>query len=209
MNEKEIFEIVKYFKKIYTEISIKDINEIYFISNKFFYKKNPHYILYGELLPEEGNKFLEWINGKTFLIKLNELFSIKDSLKKNMVNSVITENEFSITYTNKENIEKIFLLKNDIVIEDINSLKTRIDLIDKSIKYHSDLLQIYLNKDNIISKERTDIKILEIPFKRVLSFVKGSKNKIEFTDELKEGKRYIKLIGENEIMKMIQIFATI
>lgn len=214
MEKKEIFEVVKYFKSIYTPLKIE--NEFYVKDLKIFYKKNPFFLMYGELLFQESNPFLEWAKGKEFMISVEDMNSLRTCLKKNVQEIEMTDDYFKLTYTDKEENPMEFLctMQKDDHYEDIiisidkiqNVLSKEFDLTDDYLE--DDLLELYLDNEDI-TLNRTDIKLIEFPIKRILAYQKDSTHKIRISDLIEGERRYIEVSSTNDLFKLKQIFATI
>jgi len=181
MTEKEIFEVIKYFKNIYT--SINNGSYILFTNNRFVYQNTQYSLLYGQLDHTETNPFKEWSKNKTFLVQIEDINILRSCLKKNIISLDITENEFKLIYKNKEEVEMIFLCsvietpREFIdIIEKINNIEKQIyktETLDGSILNNKEILELYLDDSKLV-ETRTKDKVIEIPFKRILSLLKDS-----------------------------------
>lgn len=218
MTEKEIFEVIKYFKEIYTTINFTDT--IYFVDMNFYYIGDLHYILHGELFKENENAFTNWVKeGGKFFLRMDHVSRVKECLKKNILSLDITKDTFSLKYKNKDGNEEEFLCKKidggDSFFEKIIEKTTKIRSLliykgDLPFNYFDDkeILELYL-KDNKIVEERTTDKLIEIPVKRIISILKSNVHSIRFSDCLDSGKRYTEITGNNKYVRLRQIFATI
>jgi len=214
MTEKEIFEVVKYFKSIYTAVNMAD--EFYIADNKIIYKANSFFIIYGELQNQENNPFIQWVNGKTTVVKLSDLNSVRECLKKNVKSIETDKDKFLLKYTDKDGNEKEFLCSNKINAE-YQPVTEKIHNIQKSLTsefkidsklFEEELLIVYLDGHNITT-ERTENKIVEIPSKRILSLQKGSETYLKISEKDTDGKRFVQISSKNELLELAQIFATI
>jgi hypothetical protein len=216
MTEKEIYEVVKYFKEIYT--SINNGSEILFSKGKFYYQGTVYSLLYGELDSTESNSFKEWIREKNVLLNIKDIDLLRNCLKKNVVSLDITDNEFKLTYKDKEENEMIFLCSSieipesfQNIIEKINNIEIKIDsttIIEGLNLENKDILELYLD-GSVLSENRSSDKIIEIPVKRITSLLKNSEFYINYSKKDTEGKRYVRLGSKNSLLSLNQIFATI
>jgi hypothetical protein len=217
MTEKEMFEVVKYFKSIYTTVNNKT-ESLLFSNKRFYYESNPHFLMFGNLKDQETNTFLEWSKGKNFKLKLSDVDSLRGCLKKNVV-EINVDNNFSFKYKDKDEKDMEFLCSESILSADNEKLIDKISKIESllihssSLKYddfvNKEIIEIYLKEDGTVVEERTSDKIVEIPFKRVQSITKDSDIIVKFSDKDSEGKRYVEFSSSNELLELSQIFATI
>jgi hypothetical protein len=212
------FEVVKYFKSIYTAVNTYG-QSISFFNNRFFYENEPHFLMYGELVPNKDNDFIEWSLNKNFSMKFSEINNLRECLKKNVI-SMSAGATFEIKYKEKETEqERVFLCfqsepsqelkKNIDKINEIEQKLVHSSKFDYSKFEKSEIIELYLLKDNAVTTERTDTKLIEIPFKRVLSILKDSEILIDFSDKGENGKRYVRISSSNDLIKLNQIYATI
>jgi hypothetical protein len=215
MTEKEMFEVIKYFKSIYTAINNDD--EIYITNNKIVYRANPFYILYGELQNDESNEFLKWIKDKSATIKISDLNELRVCLKKNVKNVVFDDKRFRVEYENKDSIPLEFLCSNeinkeyDLIVKKINDI-TKQYIKEYSIEdslFNEELFIAYLDKDLNITLDRTENKVVEIPGKRILSLQKNSEKFLKISEKSEEGKRFVEISSKSDLLNLSQIFATI
>lgn len=217
MNEKEIFEVVKYFKSIYTIINNKT-ESLRFVGRKFFYETNTHFLMYGELAAQNDNPFLTWADGKTFEVKIKDIDSLRSSLKKNMV-SLDSSGDFSLKYKDRDENEVEFLCSESDIRESEKSLMEKVEAIEGMLKksgtlaysdfFNKEIVELYLQENGEISESRTSDKIVEIPFKRIQSVIKDSDISVDFSDKDEEGKRFVRISCSNDLLSLSQIFATI
>jgi hypothetical protein len=216
MTEKEIFEVVKYFKDIYTNINQSE--EIFFKGNKFFYKTGPHFLLHGELVKTESNVFVNWISDMTSVkISTKDMDELRNCLKKNIISLDVTKTEFKLTYKDREGNEKVFLCS-ETPDKSFDTIVSKIDLIsgelpekealDRAKIDSLEILELYL-KEGRSTESRTDDKLIEIPVKRIVSLMKESDYFIRFSNKNDQGRRYVEISSSNAEMSMNQIFATI
>jgi hypothetical protein len=214
MTEKEIFEVVKYFKDIYTTINNGEV--IHFSGLRFFYVPNPHYLLHGKLEASD-NAFIKWLSSgeKNFSIKMSDLDDLRDCLKKNVVSIDASDLDFKLTYKDRDLNEKVFSCKHDDTrttlsdrIDSIIPMMVNVSGIDGSLIENMEILEIY-NENGKVTNLRNSDKIVEIPVKRIISFFKDSENSIRFSDKRSEGHRYVELTGKNKLLSLSQLFATI
>jgi predicted transposase YbfD/YdcC len=212
------FEVVKYFKSIYTQISTYG-EEISFSNNKFFYENDPHFLMYGELVYNEDNDFIKWSSDKSFYLKFSDVDNLRDCLKKNVISMSSGEN-FEIKYKDKNTeIEKIFVCSKSVNSKDLDNKIEKIKEIENKLIYSSkfdyskleasEIVELYILDDGSVTTERTREKLIEIPFKRVLAILKNSEIIVDFSEKGSDGKRYVKISSSNEFIKLNQIYATI
>jgi len=216
MTEKEIYEVVKYFKEIYT--SINNGSEILFSNGKFYYQGSLYSLLYGELDMTETNPFKEWLKEKNTILNVKDIDSLRNCLKKNVVSLDITDTEFKLTYKDKEENEIVFLCSSievpesfQNVINKIDTIETKIDsttVVDNLNLENKDILELYLD-NSVLSETRSSDKVIEIPVKRITSLLKNSEFYINYSKKDSEGKRYVRLGSKNSLLSLNQIFATI
>jgi hypothetical protein len=212
------FEVVKYFKSIYTPIS--SYGEALFCSNgKFFYERNPHFLMCGEFIKDDENNFIKWAADKDFILEFSKIDDLRECLKKNVI-SMSSDSNFEIKYKEKDSdTEKSFELSNSKMSVEMRTNITKIEEIDKKMKHSSkfsyssfkerEIIELYLTQDNTVTFDRTDMKLIEVPFKRVISILKESEITIEFSELESDGKRYVKVSSSNGLIKLSQIYATI
>jgi hypothetical protein len=231
--QKEIFEVIKYFGHIYTLINNNIVQKIYFVGNKFFYKKDQFFILYGELINNENNEFLKWIKGKKVTLELDYINEFKKAaIKKNLKEMIISDNEFKIIYDDRDGNEQVFLCSN-IDNKNYHDIIKIVDKIETGLIYKYDLdfsnfednLILYIDKNNQTIQEKTVEKIIELPIKRILSHqslsktvknaigidkdIEGVKYILSYSDRDENNKRYVSIMSISGFVKINQIFATI
>jgi sporulation protein YlmC with PRC-barrel domain len=217
MTEKEMFEVVKYFKSIYTTINNKT-EKLLFAGSTFYYEGNSHFLMFGRLKDQENNDFIKWSKDKNFEIKFSDVDSLRNCLKKNVVD-LNFDTDFLFKYKDKEDNDREFLCSDVFLSEQNKNLVNKINTIESllthstSLKYddfvNKEIIELYLNENGTVSEERSSDKIVEIPFKRVQSITKDSDIIVKFSDKDEEGKRYVEFSSSNELLELSQIFATI
>jgi len=218
MTKKEIFEVVKYFKNIYTTINFAEV--VYFIDTSFYYLGEQHYILHGELFTKENNAFLEWLKkgGKLFMY-MTQVRLLTECLKKNIISLDITDDSFSLKFKDKNDNPREFLCERlkegdtffDKVVDKTKMIRSKLSFKrDLPSNYFDgkELLEVYLKNGDIVD-DRTSDKLIEIPVKRILSILKSNIHSIRFSNRLDNGRRYIEITGNNKFVRLHQIFATI
>ena len=137
-------------------------------------------------------------------------------LKKNIKSITFDDYKFVIRYSNKEDEDEEFICSNrnyvlfDQIVEKIDSLTPKLASeikLDEKIFKENELI-IYL-KDNKITEERTENKLIEVPVKKVLSLQKNSDIFFRYTDKDSYGKRYIEISSKSDQLILKQLFATI
>jgi hypothetical protein len=219
MTQQEIFEVVKYFKSIYTKVNLQD--EIYLVGKSekeanLFYKGEMYYLLYGKIKSEEDNVFLTWLKNKSVKIKISDMDSLRNCLKKNVLDLSTTDSDFSLKYTLKDGTETTFKCINeeDESFEAVKDKITKIEGIltnkhDLDVSYFDrDVLEIYSKKDGFTTDRNGD-KLIEFPIKRILSYQKESSHVLSFSDKDENKKRYVMISSDNSVLSLSQIFATI
>jgi len=231
--QKDIFEVVKYFKFVYTLINNNNVEKIYFKGNKFYYKKDTFFILYGELENNADNAFLEWIINKEVTLELDYINIFKnDVIKKNIQTLESTDDYFKITYEDRDGENKEFLCSNKVDISYANIVQA-VDIIKPKLGHDYDLdftkfedtLLLYIDENQEISMEFMTETLIDFPIKRILSTQSLSKalkkflkfdeatDKIEYvlqySDRDEYGKRFIEISSKSKLMQINQIFATI
>jgi hypothetical protein len=219
MTQQEIFEVVKYFKSIYTKVNLQD--EIYLVGRSekeadLFYKGEMYFLLYGMIKSEEDNVFLAWLKDKRVKIKISDMDSLRNCLKKNVVDLTTTDSEFSLKYTLKDGTETIFkcIDERDESFESVREKITKIEKIlvnkyDLDTSYFDrDVLEIYSKKGGFTTDRNGD-KLIEFPIKRILSYQKESSHILKFSDKDENKKRYVMISSDNTLLSLSQIFATI
>ena len=232
-SEKEFFEVVKYFKNIYTLINNRIVEKIYFVGNKFYYKKDQFFILYGELINNEKNEFLKWIKDKKVTLSLDYINDFKnDAIKKNIIDLTVNDSEFKLEYTDRDGNNKFFLCSNEEnksyseIIDTISLIELKLtNSYTLNLADFEDNLILYVDDNNKASQEKFDEKIIEFPIKRILSHQSLSKTMkkdlgvdeniegiiytLDFSNRDENNKRYVKINSESGYVKISQIFATI
>jgi hypothetical protein len=221
MTEKEIFEVVKYFKNIYTTINMKD--EIYLVGQDsgafIYYKDEPYFLLYGKLVDDENNLFLKWIKGKKVALKLKDINNLRECLKKNVIDITSDDSEFILKYKDKEENEVLFVCKNksnpiyEKIIEKIEVIESHLtkNLDIRKELLESDVLELYLDTDNkFLTEEKSSNKLIEIPSKRIMSDQKNAnRHIIRFSEKDESGRRYVEVSSFSDLINLSQIYATI
>jgi hypothetical protein len=219
MTQQEIFEIIKYFKSIYTKINLQD--EIYLVGKSekeadLFYKGEMYFLLFGKVKSEEDNVFLTWLKDKSVKIKVSEMDSLRNCLKKNVVDLNMTNTEFALKYTLKDGSETVFKCI-DEKDESFEKIKDKINNIERSLNnkyvidssyFDRDVLEIY-SKEKGFTTDRNGDKLIEFPIKRILSYQKESSYTLSFSDKDENKKRYVMISSSNALLELSQIFATI
>jgi hypothetical protein len=232
-SEKEMFEVVKYFKNIYTLINNRIVEKIYFVGNKFYYKKDQFFILYGELVNNENNEFLKWIKGKKVTLELDYINDFKNNaIKKNLKDLIVSSDEFRFEYTDRDGKSQVFLCSNidnekyHDIIDTISSIESKlVNSYNLNFNNFEDNLVLFTGNDGEATIEKGEEKIIEFPIKRILSYQSLSKTSKEalgidkndegisytlnFSDRDENNKRYVKISSESGYVKISQIFATI
>lgn len=212
-----MFEVVKYFKSIYTTINNKT-EKLLFAGTDFYYESNSHFLMLGSLKDQENNEFIKWSKDKNFEIKFSDIDSLRNCLKKNVVD-LSFDTDFLFKYKDKEENDREFLcsettlsLQDQGLINKINTIKSLL-INSTELNYgdfvNKEIIELYLNEDGSVSEERSSDKIIEIPFKRVQSVIKDSNITVKFSDKDDEGKRYVEFTSSNDLLELSQIFATI
>jgi len=224
MTEKDIFEVVKYFKSIYTFINIKD--DIFLSGGSNYieinYTPDQFFIIYGQLKNDKSNEFLKWINHKNIELNIKEIANLKECLKKNVISLDMDDNKFELKYKDKDGIEKIFLCsvievaslkfeESILKIRDINKELGKEIPIDKSI-FNNEITEIYLTHgSNPNETKNYESKVFELPSKRIVALLKDATNfymRIS-GDRIDNNKQFIEISSSNDLIKLSQIFAII
>jgi len=230
--QKEIFDVVKYFKFVYTLINNNSVDKIYFKGNRFYYTKDQFFILYGELEDNVENAFLDWIKDKEITIELDYINDFKnDAVKKNLQSLEISDEAFKITYDDRAGDTKEFLCSNQInadyskIIKTVDNIKSKIvGSYDLDFTKFEETLLLYID-DNGLSMEIKDETLIDFPIKRILStqslskalkkYLKldetldGVEYVLHYSDRDEYGKRFIEISSKSILMQINQIFATI
>ena len=154
-------------------------------------------------------------------------FELKGIRKKDVIDLVSTDKEYTIKYTTKDNEEeeKIFTcpelkeLDKDLrsgFEQDVKKIKdleaTLGDRINVPFDFfeNEEIFEVFLDKDNKIVKTRTPEKVLEIPTNKIVSLMKKPDEvfiRIGTRDEL--GKRCVAIGSKNSLVESTQLFITI
>jgi len=218
MTEKEIFEIVKYFKSIYTTINNKT-EKLLISNNYFYYEADPHFLMFGKMINQENNVFLNWSNDKIFDLNFKDVDNLRSCLKKNVVSVDLDNTKFVLKYKDKEEVEQDFLCSKKEISDSDKIIINKINIIKSLFKnqalfayndfINKEIIELYIKEDGTVSEERSADKIIEIPFKRVQSLIKDSDIIVKFSNKDDEGKRYVMITSSNDLLELSQIFATI
>ena len=212
---KLVYNEFKYFKNIYTTLNRS--NYIIFSKKEnnvsLDFLNDPadvFYILRGET--SSKTLFFNWIREFNIICKvsLSTLKTIKETLKKEVVSVSWNEESFTfktvnegITIFNEPSLEG--LLEKP---KDISNILPEKEVITEDF-FKDDITEIFEGSNGEISLERTEIKILEIPSKKILSTLKNGK---PFIKRINQGTRRLVAIefeDEELELSLIQIFATI
>jgi hypothetical protein len=238
MTEKDIFEVVKYFKSIYTFINIK--NEILLIGTnnniKIYYTSDKFFIIHGILFNNSSNEFLKWIKNKNIVLNLSTISNLKECLKKNVISLNTDDQNFKLEYKNKDNVSETFIcsvINDDKIPLDFKSSIAKINYVEKELGeelpinkslFENEITEIYLTEGSNLNNTNTESenKIFELPSKRILSLLKSADNysiKISGNDidpevKIEENsdtgiKQFIEISSSNDLIKLSQIFAII
>jgi hypothetical protein len=219
--EKDIFEVVKYFKSIYPIINIKD--KVFITNDKsgyaeFYYTVDQFYMMHGRLYKnKDSNIFLDWIGNKDFIIDLKSMSKIKESLKKNIISADIDESTFRINYTDKDGSAQSFVCSTtDSIDSEFKSVVEKINLLNKELGsdieldksvFSDEITEIYMAEGSTSSSQE---KVFELPSKRILSLIKNAnKHIMRISGELPNGKKLIEISSENDFVRLSEIFAII
>ena len=230
---KEMFEVIKYFKNIYTLINNLIVQKIYFVGNKFYYKKDQFFVLYGELENDDSNEFLKWIKDKKVLVSLEDIAVAKtEIIRKNIESMIITDDKFMIKYADRDGNDQVFEFTNKEAPK-YDDVITTIERIEKQLTYthaldfndFEDTIILYVNEDNEAVQAVQPEKIIDFPIKRILSVQSLSKTvkkalgvdysdegvtyTLEFSERDINWKRYVKITSKSGYVKINQVFATI
>jgi hypothetical protein len=226
MTEKDIFEVVKYFKSIYSVLNINIQDDIYISGNgdhiNIYYKPNKFFLIYGKIKNVKSNEFLNWISGKNILLNISSIFELKECLKKNVISLEKDNNNFNIKYRDKNNLEKNFICSNlnDTPIE-FNNLINKIILLNKefgkellldSSLFKNEITELYYSGSSDLNENTDQLdKIFELPSRRILSLLKDATTySMRITDETTmDTKKFIEISSSNDLIKLSQIFAII
>lgn len=223
MEQKDIYEVVKYFKNIYTKMHVKDSESMHAIGARFYYPSDPHYIMFGEFDTSVANPFTEWVASKPgaeFRMDLTQVDALRSCLKKNIVSLDSDDSSFVLKYKDKEEKELEFRLDRlaspdptfALVawkVEKIEALLSSTSPLGAEMFGSKDVLQVYLDKGGSITPERTDRKLIEIPLRRVFSIMDESEISISHSEETADGRRFIRISSSGNGIKLHQVFATI
>jgi hypothetical protein len=237
MTEKDIFEVVKYFKSIYTFINIKD--EILLIGNEtninIYYTPDKFFVIHGVLFNNNSNEFLKWIKNKRVILNLSVISNLKECLKKNVINLIIDDQNFKLEYTNKDGLPEIFVcsvLDNDKIPLDFKNSIEKINYVEKKLGeelpinsslFENEITEIYLTEGSNLNSTsvESENKIFELPSKRIISLLKNadsysikiSGNDLGYDIKIEENspsiKQFIEISSSNDLIKLSQIFAII
>jgi hypothetical protein len=221
MEQKEIYEVVKYFKAIYTKMHVKESESMYVSGAKFYYPSDPHYLLLGEFDTSVKNPFTDWLaSGKEFVLDLKQVDALRSCLKKNIVSLDSGEGSLVLKYKDKEEKDTEFrltkLASRDSSFLPLIAKVERIESeLNESLPFAAesfgskDVLQVYLDGNGSLTSARTISKLIEIPLKRVFSLMEESASSISYSKETPEGMRFIRISSSGNGIKLHQIFATI
>jgi hypothetical protein len=222
-SNKELFEVVKYFKSIYTTINFNNKDRVYLKGfndhAKVYYDTESHYLLHGKLFNDGNNEFLNWMNGKNIMLELNDVKAFRECLKKNVVELTTTETEFRFEYLNKEEKTEFFVCSTANINNPYESVVDKIQSIDTMLSntfdvdgsyFTNEITKLYQDGDNGITNSRNENKIFEFPSKRLMSLQKDAdKHQIRLSDIDDDEKRYIEITSSNSYISLSQIFAII
>lgn len=214
---KKVYPEFKFFKDIYT--SINKTPDIIFHANngKITFElingdDSQYSILYGSFLTI-STEFLKWIITSDCKVTatLDDINILAKCLKKNAKTIMADDNTFTFNVITKDGESKSICFTKE---KDIPNLK--VSNIIKQLKYSSELPNSFINKeilmvylkDNKISDDENDEKLLEIPSKKVLSSLKNGKYTIKYSDRIGISK-YVMISCTNESLCLNQIFATV
>jgi len=214
--EKEIFEVVKYFKDIYTTINLKE--EIYLVGRDFYYSSDPYFLIYGTLAEDDSNVFVKWLNDKRTTISISEINKLRECLKKNVVSMEFDDKEFKISYKDKENIKQYFLCENkenkklESTVQKIKNIQSALITkaeLDENL-FNRDIFEVYIDDRGNLVETYTENKLIEIPVKKIVSNQKGADSKyVRFGPKDNLGKRYVELSSLSNKIELHQLYATI
>ena len=213
ITQKEMFEVVKYFKLLYSSIKYKE--EIIVYNDSLYFEADQYSILFGKL-KQHDNEFSKWVSkGKTFIMTVSDINLLRGCLKKNVESIEISDSEFKFTYKDRDGNTMVFLCS-DMGKEAIPPIMKKTEAIKKSLgaskpveTTNRDLLEIYLTEENVLTEERTSDKIIEIPIPKIVSLLKDSQLLLSYSEKDEEGSRFVGLTSENNLVSLTQLFVTI
>jgi hypothetical protein len=215
----KIFDEIKYFKTNY--INLSKGSKIYFKGladddTEIIYENNneasQYYILNGKI--KDSSIFSHWLVGKYTQLNLEDLIILKSCLKKNIQKIYFDDNKF-VFYILKdgETIDITFINDNTIdtkfnKINKIEKCLTNSTSLDSSY-FISSTLDLYL-KDNKITTDITDDKLIEISVDNILSLQKDMKNiNLKYSTRYGSDPVYVQISSESDDMVLKQTFLTI
>lgn len=226
---KNNFDVIKYFKEIYGIINIKNVVSVMMKDGVVYFPSDPFYLTYSRLfeVDDDVNHFSKWIQDKKTSMELPNLFELKGIRKKDVIDLVSMDKEYTIKYTTKDNEEeeKIFTcpelkeLDKDLrsgFEQDVKKIKeleaTLGDRINVPFDFfeNEEIFEVFLDKDKKIVKTRTPEKVLEIPTNKIVSLMKKPDEvfiRIGTRDEL--GRRCVAIGSKNSLVESTQLFITI
>lgn len=211
-DSKIVYNEFKYFKGIYTTINKGESIILYSEDNhiKMIFKgcsQSEFFYFIGEL--KSDTEFLKWIqSGKKIEVSLEDINKISKCLKSKAKAIEYNNDHFDFIME-----EEIISIKNDESIkinENIDFVKSllihKIDIPEMYLS--SEIFKLYIDKNNQITNNINENRLLEIPTKRILSLQKNSPADCLFSDYIGD-KQYVAIESENDSLKLMQIFATI
>jgi hypothetical protein len=215
MEQKEMYEAVKLFKDIYTPINNGD--RVHFDGLDFYYEASPHFLLHGRLA-DKGDPFTRWLStGKKATVSMADADDLRECLKKNVVSLEATDSEFKLGYKDKDGTDRVFLCS-ALKSSQASDVIAKVARITKELTNSRDLsedavngreiLELYVSGEEVTTT-RTSDKIIEIPVKRAISMLRNSTYSVRYSDRNADGRRHVRLTGDNGALTMHQIFATI
>lgn len=203
------YDICKFFKSIYTQLNFAP--EIYFKDNEMIFNTgSSFYINSGKLLAE--NDFTDWLKNKNVLISVPDIVELGKVLKKNALEAIFDNDTFSVKFLTKEGNEKTITFKNDTGdIKQFEKLeKYENQLVNEEVLpveyFNNDILELFI-KDDKLTTERSQIKLVEIPTDKIEQ-VKGGEYHIKYSED-KNGQRYVQITSKNNDLELSQLFITI
>ena len=226
---KNNFDVIKYFKEIYGIINIRNVVSVIIKDGVVYFPSDPFYLTYSRLfeVDDDVNHFSKWIQDKKTSMELPNLFELKGIRKKDVIDLVSTDKEYTIKYTTKENEEEVKTFTCPELKELDKDLRSSFEQDAKKVKEleatlgeridipfnffeNEEIFEVYLDENNKIVKTRTPEKVLEIPTNKIVSLMKNPDEvfiRIGTRDEL--GRRCVAIGSKNSLVESTQLFITI
>lgn len=217
----------KFWKDIYVPLNVAPKMILYSKGENIgviFETDSPFYKMFGEI--GGVSQFKDWIlSGKIAILETEKIITLGKMKKKDVVDVSYDELSFSFKYLNEDGEEETIhimdhssshVVKNIIEKEkDINSKLKYSNNIPTSI-FDEDIIELYLDSSNNTTTSKSEIKLLEIPSKKVLS---AHKKSIEYTvkfNDFENNIRYVSIKSDilvdekkDKHLYLEQMFATI